>query len=162
MPAFLYFKIYLTRLSPENFYGTVKLQKLPNNGTVDQLPLRPIIFNIGVATYDLAKYLVQLKPSGHRNILSRMVNHWWKGSRTWRFLLNTKMVSFDAVSLFTKAPLDETIEIIIKRIYNKKEINTDIPNKEMRKLLCLCTKNAHFTLSYKASTQLDVVAMTHL
>ena len=72
------------------------------------------------------------------------------------------MVSFDAVSLFTKAPLDETIEIIIKRIYNKKEINTDIPNKEMRKLLCLCTKNAHFTLSYKASTQLDVVAMTHL
>ena len=46
-----------------------------------------------------------------------------------------KMVSFDAVSLFTNIPLDEIIEIMIKRIYNKKEINTDIPNKEMKKLL---------------------------
>ena len=55
-----------------------------------------------------------------------------------------KMVSFDAVSLFTNIPLDEIIEIMIKRIYNKKEINTDIPNKEMKKLLYLCTKNALF------------------
>ena len=43
-----------------------------------------------------------------------------------------KMVSFDVVPLFTKVPLDETIDIIIKSIYDKKEINTDIPKKEMR------------------------------
>ena len=54
------------------------------------------------------------------------------------------MVSFDVVSLFTNIPLDEIIEIMIKRIYNKKEINTDILNKEMKKLLYLCTKNALF------------------
>ena len=42
-------------------------------------------------------------------------------------------------------PLDETIGIIIKRIYDKKEINTGIPKKEMRELLYLCTKS--FTLS---------------
>ena len=41
----------------------------------------------------------------------------------------------------TSVPLDETIDIIIKRIYDKKEINTDIPKKEMRELLFLCTKN---------------------
>ena len=52
-----------------------------------------------------------------------------------------KMVSFDVVSLFTNVALDETIDIIFKRIYDKKEINTDIPKKEMRELLFLCTKN---------------------
>ena len=72
------------------------------------------------------------------------------------------MVSFDIVSLLTNVPLDETIEIIIKRIYDKTEINTDIPNKEIRKLLYLCTKNAHFTLNNKTYIQLDVIIMAHL
>ena len=53
-----------------------------------------------------------------------------------------KMVSFVVVSFFINAPLGETIDIIIKRIYDKKEINTDIPKKEMSKLLCVRTKNA--------------------
>ena len=43
-----------------------------------------------------------------------------------------KMVWFDVVSLFTNVPLDEIIDIIIKRIYDKK-INTDILKKEMGK-----------------------------
>ena len=62
-----------------------------------------------------------------------------------------KMVSFDVVSLFTNVPLDETIDIIIKSIYDKKETNTDIPEKEMSELLYLCNKNAHFTLNNKTS-----------
>ena len=66
-----------------------------------------------------------------------------------------KMVSFDVVSLFTSVPLDETIDIIIKRIYDKKEINTDIPKIEMRKLLYRCTKNACFTFNSKAYLQVD-------
>ena len=70
-----------------------------------------------------------------------------------------KMVSFDVVSLFTNVPLDERIDIIIKRIYDKKEINTDIPKKEMKELLYLCTKNAHFTLNNKTYLQVDGVAM---
>ena len=56
------------------------------------------------------------------------------------------MVSFDVVSLFTNVPLDETIDIIIKSIYDKKEINTDIPKKEMRELLFLCTRNLKLKL----------------
>ena len=72
------------------------------------------------------------------------------------------MVQFDVVSLFTNVPLDETIDIIIKRIYDKKEINTDIPKKEMRELLYLCTKNAHFTPNNKTYLQVDGVAMASL
>ena len=70
-----------------------------------------------------------------------------------------KMVSFDVVSLFTITSLDQTIDIIIKRICYNKETNTDVPKKEMRELLYLCTKNAHFTLNNKTYLQVDGVAM---
>ena len=59
------------------------------------------------------------------------------------------MVSFDVVSLFTNVPLEETINITIKRIYDKNEIKTNIPKQEMKELLYLCTKNAHLTLNSK-------------
>ena len=45
------------------------------------------------------------------------------------------MLSFDVVSLFTNVPSEDTIYIILKRIYEKKEIVNDIPKCQMRKLL---------------------------
>ena len=50
------------------------------------------------------------------------------------------MVSFDVASLFTNVSLEETIKIILKRIYINKEITTDIPKQEMKELLIFCTK----------------------
>ena len=69
------------------------------------------------------------------------------------------MVSFDVVSLFTNDPLEETTNIIIKRIYDKNEINTSIPKQEMKELLYLCTKNAYFTLNIKTYVQVDGVVI---
>ena len=71
-----------------------------------------------------------------------------------------KMVSFDVVTLFINVILDEAIAIIIKRIHDKKEINTDIPKKERRELLYLCPKNKHFTRDNKPNLQVDGVAMS--
>ena len=70
-----------------------------------------------------------------------------------------KMVSFDVKSLFTNVPLEKTIEITLKRIYERKEINTSISKKEMKQLLTLCTKNVHFTYDNKVYQQNDGVAM---
>ena len=70
-----------------------------------------------------------------------------------------KMVSFNVVPHFTKVFLDQTIDKKIKRFYDQKDINTDIPKKEMRELLYICTKNAHFTLNNKTYFQVDVVVM---
>ena len=72
------------------------------------------------------------------------------------------MVSFDVASLFTNVPLEETIEIILKRIYVNKEITADIPKQEMKELLINCTKNVHFTFKNKTYIQLDRVAMGSL
>ena len=54
------------------------------------------------------------------------------------------MVSFKGESLFTNVPLEETIEIILKRIYVNKEITTDIPKQETKELLILCEKCAFY------------------
>ena len=69
------------------------------------------------------------------------------------------MVSFDVVGLFTNVPLDHTIKIILKRIYDDNEIKTDIPRTEMKLLLEMCTKNVHFTFNDQLYTQIDGVAM---
>ena len=42
------------------FYGTAKIHKLSPNDTINELPLRPIVSNIGTATYPLSKYLAEL------------------------------------------------------------------------------------------------------
>ena len=36
------------------------------------------------------------------------------------------LIFFDVISLFTNVPLDATIDIVLKRIYNNSEINTAI------------------------------------
>ena len=49
-----------TGSSPGKIYGTAKIHKVGTNGKVDNLPIRPMISNIGTATYYLAKYLAHL------------------------------------------------------------------------------------------------------
>ena len=69
------------------------------------------------------------------------------------------MVSFDVKSLFTNVPLEKTIEITLKRIYERKEINTSLSKKEMKQLLTLCTKYVHFIYHNKVYQQNDGIAM---
>ena len=69
------------------------------------------------------------------------------------------LVSFDVISLFTNVPLDATIDIVLKRIYDNKEINTSINKREMKELIKLCTKDAHFNFNETTYVQRDGVAM---
>ena len=69
------------------------------------------------------------------------------------------MVSSDVVSLFQNVPLEDTINIILRKIYEMKEIVIDIPKCEMRELLYFCTKNAHFMFNNKIYIQNDSAAI---
>ena len=69
------------------------------------------------------------------------------------------MVPFDVSSLLTNVPLQETFEIILKRVYVNKKITSDIPKQEMKELLILCTKNVHVRFNNKTYIQVDGVAM---
>ena len=70
-----------------------------------------------------------------------------------------QMVSFDVKSLFTNIPLDRIIGIILKRIFDKQELQTTMTKKELKELLIVCTKNVHFTFGGKTFVQSDGVAM---
>ena len=62
-------------------------------------------------------------------------------------------------SLFTNVPLEYTINVILRKVYEEKLIKIDIPKKEMKELLLLCTKNVHLEFNGKTFQQLDGVAM---
>ena len=68
-------------------------------------------------------------------------------------------VSFDVKSLFTLVPLEQNIDIIIKRIFEKHEITTVFTKNEMKKLLTICTKNLHFSFNNDIHIRIDGVAM---
>ena len=56
-----YRNIYPSSSRPGLFVGLAKVYKVPyNSSDVTLLPLRPVIPNIGTATYQLSKYLADL------------------------------------------------------------------------------------------------------
>ena len=57
-----------------------------------------------------------------------------------------KLILFDVTSLCTNVPLDYTISIILKRIYDQRELETKMSRKEMKDLLLRCTKKRTFFL----------------
>ena len=68
---------------------------------------------------------------------------------------NYEMESFYVKSLFTLVPLEHTIDVIIKRIYEKHELTTVFTKTEMKKLLTICTKNMHFSFNNDIYIQID-------
>ena len=101
--------------SPACLYGLPKIHK----ALVDGHPnYRPIKSQIGSPTYKIAKYLLDfitkdeymLKDSSEFVSMIDKQDH------------NSFMCSFDLDYLFTKVPLEETIEIVIKNLFGRKRI----------------------------------------
>ena len=57
-----YKKFYPTGSNAGRFYGKAKAHEIFRNDTLDKLLFRPIVSNIGTASYQLAKYLAKLLP----------------------------------------------------------------------------------------------------
>ena len=140
-----YKRLYPSGSAPGKFYGTAKLHKISINDDVDKLPIRPIISNTRTTTYQLAKYLARL--------LSPLAKSEYTVTSTKNFIEKIKnvkvpdghqLILFDVKSLFTNVPLQKAIDIILKRIYENKEINTSISKKDMKDTLILCTKKCSF------------------
>ena len=68
-------------------------------------------------------------------------------------------VSFDVEPLFTNVLLDETIQLVLKRIYEKYQVLINIIKPEMKEMLIICAKNVHFVFNEDIPKQTDGVAM---
>ena len=91
-----YRQLYPTGSNPGRFYGTAKLHKIPPNGTIQDLPIRPIVSNIGTASYRLPKYLTQtLSPSGKSTYSIKSTFDLMGKMKNEQIPLGFTMVSFD-------------------------------------------------------------------
>ena len=68
-------------------------------------------------------------------------------------------MSFDVKSLFKNVPLNETIDIILTKVYDGNKIDTKIPRSILKELLYLCAKHLHFKFNNEIYIQCDGVAM---
>ena len=153
-------QLYPTGSKPGAFYGNAKVHKLQKGEGLKELTLRTIVSNVGTATYNTAKYLANLlallAKSDYTIINTADFINRLKKERIPR---KYKMISFDVKSLFTNVSLDETISIVLRKIYDEGKIETNIPRHVMKELLLLCTKHVHFTFNGDIYIQLDCVAM---
>ena len=155
-----YKQLYPTGSKPGTFYGNAKVHKLNKGEGLKELTLRPIVSNAGKATYNTARYLANLLAllgkSDYKIINSTEFSNRLKKERIPR---KYKMISFDVNGLLTNIPLDETISIILRKIYDEGKIETNVPRNVIKELLLLCTKHVQFTFNTDIYIQLDSVTM---
>ena len=68
------------------------------------------------------------------------------------------MVSFDVESLFTNIPLEETIDILCKIIFDTAKTFHGFTENQFRKLLKKATKESHFQFIDMVFDQIDGMA----
>ena len=129
-----YSKLYPTCSNPGKFYGPAEIRKRSYNDTIDQLPLGPIVSNIGAASYHLSKYLVKL--------LSPLS----QSECTVKYSKDVIEKFKNVVPLDSNSKLVSTIDVTLRRIYREKEIAVNITPNELKELLLLYTKNVYFFL----------------
>ena len=151
-----YRKIYPTSSVIPRFYGLPKVHK---RGA----PLRPIVASRGSITYELAKLLAQ--------ILSPMVGkneYALKNSATMVDELSNitlcetdVLVSFDVTALFTKVPVDKSLDIILERLEADTTLSsrTKLKAVQVRDLLRTCLKTTYFQYDGVIYTQVEGAAM---
>ena len=126
----------------------------------DASSLRSVISQVTTPIYNLSKDLDKLiKPY----IPSKYV---MKSRDEFLYLLRSSNYdglpySLDVESLFTNVPVKDTIEIILKNIYNNNEKNPPKIEKEvLKELLIMCTTKVPFRhINGKIYIQLDGVSM---
>lgn len=157
----LYKKLYPSSSHPGLFFGLAKVHKLKgNNCSVSELPLRPVISNIGTATYQIAKYLAEvLVPLTKSDYCIDSTGGFIGKLKDKKIEPDYTMVSFDVVSLFTSVPLDYTINLILDKIYREKLITTKLNRANFKVLLEMCTKEMHFSFNNCIYKQVNGVAM---
>ncbi|OXA48236.1 uncharacterized protein LOC110855495 [Folsomia candida] len=136
-------------------YGAPKVHK-------ENVPLRPIVDFRQFPTYQVASYL--------SNILKKLSNnHVYTIKNSAEFISEIKnlkirpgdtKVSFDVVSLFTKVPIEESLNYIKKLLNEKNDGSwTKLTNEDIMDLLEICLSSTYFKYDGKFYHQTEGTAM---
>ena len=140
---------------PGILYGLCKVHKEVKEGIP---PFRPILSAINTPSYRLAKFFVP--------ILSELTKNGFVLKDSFAFASDIRnqnpdmfMTSFDIDSLFTNLPLDETIELCVRKTFGKKKKFKGFTKIEFKTLLEFATKDALILFNGKYYEQTDGVSM---
>ena len=111
--------------------------------------MRPILSATGTCNYKLAKWLDEtLKPLSVNEHTVSDIFGFVDDLQNIQVDDHSILVSYDASSLFTNVPVDETIEILAEKAFKgdwfNKEHNLHITNADLVELLNIATKNQLF------------------
>ena len=138
---------------PGKLYGIAKVHKT-------NVPLRPVVSMVGTPEYKLAKYVDNLIKSHIPNTyLLRSTENFIERLKECPCNNKNTMVSFDVVSLFTNVPLAETIELVIKRLYDNNNSNAIPFEKSVFRQLMFMATQGLFIYNDKLYKQIDGVTM---
>ena len=139
-------------------HGTAKIHKdfhtLP--------PFRSIIDTTGTTHYSVGKFITEML--NHLTINQHSLKDSFDAAeriKSVSHLLSEGyvFVSLDVVSLFTNVPLKKTIEVVLKRVYEQKQVDTKLKKRTLKKLIMdTCTLTA-FSFNGKMYEQVDGVSM---
>jgi hypothetical protein len=143
-----------TGFNPGRLYGLPKVHK-------ENVPLRPVLSSIGTFNYGLGKALTHMLSDivAKKNIIRDSFSFVKDVRVLPKDFSKYKMVSFDVTSLYTNVPIDETIAIILKHLYEIRTTAPSIKKDDMNKLLIFATKNSHFLFNGNVYDQIDGVSM---
>ena len=147
-----YKQLYCSGSSYGILYGLPKIHK-PN------VPLRPILSSYSTPNYKLAKFLVPLlEPYSHNRYTV-------KNSQEFKEKIiiqdsDLYMVSLDIESLFTNIPVEETINIILDKIFIEEDFLFHTFNRtNFKQLLELAVQDTAFVFNGIAYIQAEGMAM---
>ena len=123
---------------------------------------RPMLSVLKTPIYNLAKFLV--------TILNTVTKNEYTVKDSFQFAEEVceqdptvSMGSLDVDSVFTNIPLDETIDICVKELFENTDTVEDLTKSELNQLLSLATMESYFIFNGLLYKEIDGVAMgSHL
>ena len=151
-----YHRVYPSSAVIPRFYGLPKVHK-------QGAPLRPIVASRGSITYNLAQMIAQiLSPLVGKNGYA-LKNSAAMVQELSQLTLKESdvLVSFDVTALFTKVPVDRSLDIILDRLEKDASLSsrTRLTAVQIRDLLRTCLKTTYFQYDGVIYTQVEGAAM---
>ena len=132
-----------------------KIHKETRNGIP---PFRLILSAICTPTYKLVKFLLKFLTPSTANEFT-VIDSFHFAEEICQQDSNLNLACLDVDSLFTKIPLEETIDICVDNLYNDSENPPNIPKDDFRNLPNIATKETFFMFNNKYYKQVDGAAV---
>ena len=151
-----YTHLYPTAEGIPRLYCTPKIHK-------PEVPVRLIVDCTGAVTYNTPTFLVNIL----RPLVGKTPQHCKNSKELAKELISVKveqdeqLISHDVVALFTKTPVDPTLDIVRRRLEHDKTLRrrTKLKVEDIMKILSFVTKSTYFMFQGVIYKQVEGFAM---